>query len=289
MRNTFRITPVYDVLLRGTTDMPVGLYHLHLATAEQLTRLHYSSGTIKTVKARLKVLADSGYVVADSIPTRRFRSPYYYSLGTRGLRYLSSVGMEIAASDRATQEGVRHYLFITHTLELNDVIIAASLLRQHDTRFYLAGFIHERALKRQPFKVGNFSLIADAFLEFRVRLPDGRTARLPLLLEHDRGSEQQAQFRRRIAAYIAFLKASGQQQAFGVQTITIAFTTSAGAGRLAQMREWAQAELAKESSALASRFLFTAINVPPDPRQFWLTPVWYTANPNAQPVSLLAD
>lgn len=59
---SFHITPVYDLLLRGSATMPVGLYHLHIATAEQLTRLHYKPGMLKTVKARLKMLADHGYI-----------------------------------------------------------------------------------------------------------------------------------------------------------------------------------------------------------------------------------
>jgi len=53
-KKPFVITPVYDLLLRDSQDMPIGLYHVHLATAEQLTRLHYKPGMLKTVKKRLK-------------------------------------------------------------------------------------------------------------------------------------------------------------------------------------------------------------------------------------------
>lgn len=79
MSKVFAITPVHDLLLRGTQDMPIGLYHLHLATAEQLTRLHYKPGMLKTVSKRLKVLVDNGYVQADSVPTKFMKSPYYYA------------------------------------------------------------------------------------------------------------------------------------------------------------------------------------------------------------------
>ena len=50
--NDFVITPPYDVLLRGTSAVPVGLYHLQIATADQLTRLHYSPNSVKAVKAK---------------------------------------------------------------------------------------------------------------------------------------------------------------------------------------------------------------------------------------------
>jgi len=53
----FSITRVYDILLRGDPDgIPIGLYHLHIAAAEQLCRLHYSSKTLTTIKARLCLL-----------------------------------------------------------------------------------------------------------------------------------------------------------------------------------------------------------------------------------------
>ena len=48
----FIVTPVHDVLLRN-------LNTLHLATAEQLTRLNYRRGMLTTVKTRLKDLAGS--------------------------------------------------------------------------------------------------------------------------------------------------------------------------------------------------------------------------------------
>lgn len=80
----FGITPVYDILLRGSKEMPVGLYHLHMATAEQLCRLHYSLGTIKSVKARLRILVMHGYIQQDERPTKRLRSKYHYLMGTKG-------------------------------------------------------------------------------------------------------------------------------------------------------------------------------------------------------------
>src|SRR5581483_6384142 len=149
---TFHITPVYDLLLRGTPAMPVGLYHLQLATAEQLCRLHYSPGSITTVKARLKNLADHGFIQADAIPTKFFRSPYYYVLGQKGMHYLEAVGCDTSESFRASREGNKHALFIEHTLELNDVLISAALLNRAASSYRLDSFIHERSLKRKLYK-----------------------------------------------------------------------------------------------------------------------------------------
>src|SRR5436309_7856057 len=91
-KKPFIVTPVYDLLLHGSQDVPIGLYHLHMATAEQLTRLHYKPGMLKTVSKRLKVLVDNDYIQADSVPTKLFKSPYYYTLDNKGMRYLESIG-----------------------------------------------------------------------------------------------------------------------------------------------------------------------------------------------------
>ncbi len=166
----FRITPVYDLLLRGDERMPAGLYHLHLATAAQLTRLHYKDGTLKTVKKRLKALVDNGFIQAGSIPTKLLRAPYYYTLGQRGIRYLESIGLDIPPSLRAGKETEHHYLFIDHALEVNDILIAALRLKLVDQRYYLARWLHERELKRTPYKVPldgqTVTVIPDAFLDF---------------------------------------------------------------------------------------------------------------------------
>ncbi len=39
MSKPFAITPVHDLLLRGSTDLPVGLYHLHLTYASERSYL----------------------------------------------------------------------------------------------------------------------------------------------------------------------------------------------------------------------------------------------------------
>jgi len=117
----FAITEVYEKLL-------LGVYQFHLMTAEQLCRLHYSPGSITTIKARLKTLVDNGYLLADKIPNKKPHSPFYYTLGVSGIRYLKEEGHDIPPSMRASKEHDKQPTHIRHTLELNDVIIAANLL-----------------------------------------------------------------------------------------------------------------------------------------------------------------
>jgi Replication-relaxation len=291
------IKPVHEVLLRGSAATPVGLYHLQLVTADQLTRLHYSPGSLKAVKARLKQLVDAGYVQSDTIPTKMFRAPFYYTLGAKGLKHLSDLGFDREASWRASKEVDKHSMFVEHTLELNDVLIAAMLLNRTDPRFYLEGFIHERTLKRHPYKAHWYNGIAaqtatvipDAFLDFRYNLPDGSCRRFPVLLEHDRGTEEQHFFRRRIRAYIMLLKSGDYRELFKSRSVTVAFTTFLGKYRVNQMRSWALKELQGEPPGIAKLFYFTLLSRPLVPLATWLEPRWYTAYDNQLPETLLAS
>ncbi len=287
---SLRITPVYDLLLRGTETLPVGLYHLHLATAEQLTKLHYSTGTLKTVKKRLKVLTDHGFLQADSVPTRQYRSPYYYGLDTKGLRYLKEIGVDVPETLRTAGETHKSYQFIDHALELNDLLISAMRISSVDPLYYLASFLHERTLKRTPYKATwqgtSYSLVPDAFLDFRVQTTGGQR-RLPVLLEHDRGTEEQQHFRRRIRAYASFLQSGAYVQMFNTKALTVAFTTLKDAKRVVQMRHWTQVELQEaRASNLAPIFLFADLAKPLEPRNVWLEKRWYGLQ-DSQPFALL--
>lgn len=222
MSKAFAITPVHDLLLRGSQDMPIGLYQFHLATIGQLTRLHYKPGMLKTVNKRLKLLVDNGYVQADCIPTKRFKSPYYYTLDTRGMRYLESIGLDVDVSFRASKEVSESYLHLRHALELNDVFIAAFRLKFTHPSYYLSRYIHERTMKRSPYSVSlnghSVTLIPDGFVDIRQRVTEKS---LSLLLEHDRGTEQQEHFRRRIRAYKVFLSTELYKQSLNVKSVTI--------------------------------------------------------------------
>jgi Replication-relaxation len=292
-QKSFSIRPVHDILLRGSLDVQLGLSQLRVATAEQLCRLYYPPGCIKAVKARQKELEDHGYIQHDVIPSREFRKPYYYTLTGKGARYLQSTGMDTDDAFRASREVDKHGLFIDHALELNDMIIAAALLKKGGSGFYLYNFIHEHSLKRHPYKATwrenghseTHNLIPDALLDFRYS--DGqRQLRVPVLLEQDRGTEQQRYFRRRIRAYIAFLEAGAQQDMFGAQVVTIAFSTFAGDFRLAQMRQWAKQELGSRDASIGQSFVFANLSRPPEPHAVWLEPVWQMPF-DGEPIALL--
>jgi hypothetical protein len=247
--------------------------------------------SVKAVKAKLRKLVDHGYVQFDAIPTKFTRSPYYYTLDKLGIRYLQQAGMDVNEAFRADKEVNKHALFAQHALELNDIIISAALLKRSSKSVWLEEFKHERELKHTPYKAkwpgGGYNLIPDSLLLFRVTVSDGRQGRLPIVVEHDRGSEEQKYFRRRIRAYLYMLRNEGYKQMFGVNGITIAFTTSAGVERLKKMREWTATEL-QETGEMQYKhlFYFTLVQNPIDPYQVWVNTTWLPVYEN-KPVSLL--
>jgi len=79
-QKTFTLSGVDDRFLRA-------IYRYHMLKPEQLIRRYYSQGSLTFVKARLKQLTDHGYLDANEQPTTRGRSPFYYTLASKGIKY----------------------------------------------------------------------------------------------------------------------------------------------------------------------------------------------------------
>ncbi len=291
----FVITPVHDLLLHN-------LNTLHRASAEQLTRLNYKMGMINTVKARLKDLADNRYVLPLSHPA--IRLPYMYALDRKGLNHLAAQGVDVREYFRPSQEedSAKNFLFREHMLAISDLLIHALLFERSDPSYRIHTLLHERFFKNHPITATYMrnnrdetkSIVPDAYLEFIHTNEAGKEAKLPVLWELDRGTEDQKFFRRRIRAYVVFLKSRAFKTLFSIENITIAFATTKDYNRVKQMREWAAKEFAStnEPDWLADLFLFTALpenRSESDPRHLFLEPVWYTPSDDGNPVSLLGD
>ena len=117
----------------------------------------------------------------------------------------------------------------------------------------------------------------------------GKQLKTPLLLEHDRGTEQQQYFRRRIRAYITLLKTGDYVQLFGSKALGVGFTTFLGDKRRDQLRAWTRAELelTHESTSLGKIFTFASLQRPPAPLEVWTESRWRSPYDDA-PQALLA-
>ncbi len=167
------------------------------------------------------------------------------------------------------------------------------LLRQHDSRYNLERLIHDRELKHHPCNVPwhgkKLDIIPDAFLDLRVTLPDGTKRRVAVVLEHDRNSEFGEGFRKKVRGLIALVKSAVYKERFGVNAITIAFTTFKGDQRRDRMREVVRQELGNDLKTLGHLFVFTSQMQPPDAVHLWLNSCWYTPFANDKSVSILGE
>jgi len=294
-RKPFVVTPVHDMLLHD-------LNTLQRATADQLTRLNYKMGMLNTVKARLKDLSDNRYVLPLSHPS--IRLPYMYALDRKGLNHLAKQGVDVREYFRPSQEedSAKNFLFREHMLAISDLLIHSLLFERSEPSYRIGTMLHERYFKNHPIKaeyarserVESKSLVPDCYLEFAYTNPSGKEDIIPVLWELDRGTEDQKFFRRKLRAYIVFLKSRAFKTVFGIENITVAFATTKDHNRIKQMREWTQKELAvtNEPAWLGQLFLFTSLpeNMTDiEPRQLFLDPVWYTPSGDINPVSLLDE
>jgi len=281
------------------------LYAYHFLTVEQVTRLFYSRGSLTTARSLLHTLAMEKYILFLYLPRPPPTGslPKIYTLARRGINYLKAQGLDVPTRFHPSEQEEKSYLFLRHTLAVNDVLLAATILEKQYPAITLYGFLHERVLKRrEPVKVSfelltsegkqvrdkddkpileTMRLIPDAFLDFRIEQPDmDKTYRYCVLLELDRATIEEKNFRKKVRGLLAFIKSGQSTKHFGAKLPTIAFVNAVGGiKRREQMRKWTEAELkrSKEPHFWTQLFMFT--NLPEveaiDPESLFLSPVWY--------------
>ncbi len=227
-----------------------------------------------------------------------------YALDRKGLNYLHSLGVDVREYFRPSQEedSAKNFLFREHMLAITDVLIHTLLFVKSEPSYRIGTMLHERVFKNTPIKAAftrnnheeTKSIVPDCYVAFVYTNSSGKEETIPVLWELDRGTEDQKFFRKRIRAYIFFLKSRAFKTLLGVENITVAFATTKDHQRVRQMREWAAKEFAltNEPGWLANLFLFTALPENMDgiePRRLFLDPVWYTPSDGESPVSLLGE
>lgn len=188
-----------------------------------------------------------------------------YTLGRKGLNYLAGAGIDIDRRRYRPSEQREHtYLFLGHTLAVNDVLISAELLSRTQPDYEIARMLHERDLKRRPVHIQDedgrmMAVVPDGWLDVRVK----GAYQVCLALELDRGTEEQKVWRRKIRGLLAY--ANGPyQDAFQTKSLTVAVVATSGDRRLLQLLRWTESELtARREQGQGDLFVFTAIRSDP--------------------------
>lgn len=280
------VTPAKRALLAA-----IGRYFF--LTARQATRLLYAESSLTRVQALLKELADSGYVQRLFLPrpSAHGRVPAIYTLGRAGRAHLAALGIDVPARLRPSAERKHAYLFLDHTLALNDWLVAMDLLSRRVPAITIRQMRHERDLRRTPIAVTTpdgkrASVIPDGWLDLRVAMPDG-TDRYCIALEIDRGTAGSAAIRRKIGHWVAATDGP-YQHAFGTELLTVAIVATPGEGRAEQLLRWIAAELtALHRADAADLFRVTSVDAAAvDPATLYCGPVWRRCD-RATPVPLI--
>jgi hypothetical protein len=180
-RKPFVVTASHNAVLQA-------VYKYQLLTCLQLVKaLGYSPSSLERVQRLVKQLTDNEYLLSLARPVIRGKAPLVYTLARKGLNYLKSAGIDVRIYFRPAKEQEQSYLFLQHTLSLNDVLIAASNLHKYAAEYSLLSFTHERVLKTTPYKVKiwlsekeeSVTLIPDAFMQFAQHKENGKDEKYP--------------------------------------------------------------------------------------------------------------
>lgn len=267
------ITPPQEAILREL------LTYFYL-TSHQVCRLLYSPGSLTYVQTSLKRLTDAGFCQRIFLPrpTQHGSAPSVYTLANRGLNYLRALGTEVPTRYRPSEEAEHSYLFLRHTLFLNDSLIAIQLLTRRYPQINIDTMLHERTLKHEPMYVqdadGNKQVVVmDAWLDLNLN----GSQRMCLGLEIDMGTEEQRKWRRKSYGLARVCSQGLYQERFGTNSLTIAVLAS-GQRRLSNLLRWTELELADlpDKDDAADLFRFTTLPAAEaTPEQLFCSPCWY--------------
>jgi hypothetical protein len=258
-------------------------------TLDQVTRLFFGPASKNYAGQYLLRLTKYGMLARFPLPTsQKGNRSYIYTLSSKGTHYLRSIGWDIAG--RSTEEPPS-YKHLTHTLAVNDFLIAATLLPRNVEGVTLRNLYSEWMLKCSPLRLRpavetgrsqsphtthQQSVIPDGWLDFRLRC-EGKTIRFAVWVEIDLQTEEEKQFRQKVRSLHTIATSNVCLQQLGVKAFTIAIANMhGGVKRRDQLRGWAKQELILLGKlADASLFLFTSL---PDgelnPQMLFLTPSW---------------
>ena len=263
----------------------LAVYHFHYLTLEQVVcYLGISPNSANWIRKKLKSLVDRAYLDTQFLPrlTPYGRLPLIYMLGTEGVNHFKELGFQV--SYHSPKERIRSYLFLTHTLDLNDLVIAAVSLSRINPAITLTEWKHERVLKHMPCKVdiGNgktSAVVPDAWLDWQLEAPFGAPGedRFSVFVELDQDTEDITQFKPKIRSYLSF--ANGAYKVFGSDVFNVVFVVAdGGQRRLQQLRKWTMEQVTtQEALDYALFFTFALLPAAPiDAVSLFLSPVCYT-------------
>ncbi len=191
-----------------------GLYTFPYLTAEQVTTLLYSPGSIQKVREYLKRLHDKEEVYRKPMFTQlqKGSSPFVYWLAAKGRNRLKKIGYDFTNwRQPADMEAFLKSSHFAHSMVATDFLIAATLVPSIHSDIQLVSLMHDVTLKR----IRNAAVIPDGLIHFL--LPDGTN--YYLIMEVDLNTEKRVRFQEKIAHWMTYISSGDFASDYGIVDI----------------------------------------------------------------------
>lgn len=216
--------------------------------------------TLRWVQALTAKLERLGYVQRiEGTGDGRGSLPDVFRLDTEGITVLAALGaLAKGRTPRAAERPKRLTFFMRHTLAINDVLIACELVTGERELFE---YWHERDIARMVTPVK-----PDAWIRFSVGADDDHV----YLLEVDLATEEQRQFRKKVAGLCTLINDPRRlDRLFGTDQFYAVLVVAETTKRLEQLEAWVVAELrTRRQPYLADAFRYATLSAASDPT--WL-------------------
>ena len=248
------------------------------------------------LQRRSKQLVEHDYLIRLYITPLggRGKGRNIFTHGTAGRAVVKSLGKRVPNRFRPSDMKKISYSHLAHSEAITDVLLSVDLLAKHHDGITVTEMLHERFLTEQRFKVpvrfthpvtGEIreepaEVIPDAFVKVAAMVGTGRRI-FPIMVECDRDTEEQLDFRTKIARLHAFGTSEKYRELYQARRFNVAFFIQAPRrdpiDRLTEVLAWTGRELTQRNlEPAASSFSFCALDPETTaPEDLLLGPNWY--------------
>jgi hypothetical protein len=295
----FKLTPTDEELLETCA-------RYQYMTVAQWCRYYEDPDKERYLQRRSLKLAEHDYLIRLYLTplSGRGKGPNIFTLGPAGRDYVQSLGKRVVQRFRPIDVKTLHPRHLAHSEDITDLLLAFDLLARHDARITIRELLHERFLAEQRFKLPvpfthpvtgeiteeRVEVTPDAFVKVAAWVETDQDYRIfPLIIEVDRDTEEQLDFRRKIAKLSAFGTSEPYERLYQARSFNVAFIIQAPkrnpVDRLTEVLLWTERELRQRGLAHdAISFSFCALDpATTDLAELLLGPHWYHPFATAPP------
>ena len=251
----FTLTPTDE-------EMLLACARYQYMTVEHWVRYFDDDGKRRYLQRRSQALSDNDYLIRLYITPLggRGKGRSIFTHGPAGRKFAQSLGKRVPKRFRPIDVKTFNPRHLAHSEDLTDVLLSFDLLTRRDDRITIAELLHERFLFEQRFKIPvsfthsvtgeirqeQAEVTPDAFVKVAGQV-GGERRIFPLLMEVDRDTEEQIDFREKIAKLCAFGTSETYERVYQARSFNVAFIVQAPKrnpiDRLTEVLAWTEREL----------------------------------------------